>query len=346
MMNAVINPYENINWESVLKIPSLSHAHSRVWQYDEQPKADLQKYMDRASDAGIKHTAWSNYHNPEPFYPLTDWFETIPSGVIGSPNAEFGYFSDTGYEGMHLNTLGSFISGPHYGPRAWKNFIPKALKQLQFSDAGGITINHPKYSNLTPNLILPLLQSDQRVLGIEIVNSYIIEAGGEISTDIWDEILINGQRAWGFCVPDHGVEYGAKFTGQNILLVPSFTEHDCLRAYRSGAFYGKIFDSELAFTNITYVNNVFSVSAPLADSIRIYIDGEYTEVQAQTASVTIPEDSVYCRAEAWIKDYDWVDKNGNHHTVDERIFTNPIMFVSSKYITSNNNIESIQRVYD
>lgn len=345
-MDAVINPYENINWASCLKIPSLSHAHSRVWQYNEQPKADLQKYMDRAAGAGIKHTAWSNYHDPEPFYPLEDWFETIPNGVIGSPNAEFGYFSDLGYERMHVNSLGSFISGDHYGPRAWKDFYPKALKQLQYKDAGGITINHPKYSWLTAELIMPLLQSDPRVLGIEIANSWIIEDGGEISTDIWDEILSNGQRAWGFCVPDHGVEYGAKFTGQNILLVHELTEYNCLKAYRNGSFYGKLFDSDLAFTNVSYSNNVFSVAAPLADSIRIYIDGEYTEINGQSASATIPNGAKYCRAEAWIHDYDWVDKNGTHHIVDERIFSNPIMFVKSKYLSTRSDTEYVQRVAD
>lgn len=345
-MDAIINPYGGVDWANNLQIPSLSHAHSRVWQYEEKPKADLQKYMDRATNAGIKHLAWSNYHDPEPFYPLEDWFETIPNGVIGSPNAEFGYFSDLGYERMHVNSLGSFISGNHYGPRAWKDFYPKALKQLQYKDAGGITINHPKYSWLTAELIMPLLQADPRVLGIEIANSWIIEDGGEISTDIWDEILSNGQRAWGFCVPDHGVEYGAKFTGQNILLVPELTEYNCLKAYRNGAFYGKLFDSDLAFTNVSYSNNVFSVTAPLADSIRIYIDGEYTETNGQSASATIQNGAKYCRAEAWIYNYDWKDKNGNSHIVDERIFTNPIMFVASKYETKNVNAEVIQRIYD
>lgn len=346
-MNAVVNPYDGIDWQTYQQIPSLSHAHSRVWQYDEKPKADLQKYMDRAAGAGIKHTAWSNYHDPEPFYPLTDWFETIPEGVIGSPNAEFGYFSDIGYERMHVNCLGSFISGSHYSQKAWKSFFPKALKQLQYPDAGGITINHPKYSRLTSSLILPLLKSDERVIGVEIANSWIIDEVGEISTDIWDEILIEGQRAWGFCVPDHGVEYGAKFTGQNILLVPTFTEYDCLKAYRNGAFYGKLFDSNLTFNSIAYENDTFSVSAPNADSIRIYVDGNYTEYQSATASKVIPQGSKYCRAEAWIHDYDWIDKNGTHHTVDERIFSNPIMFVRSKYLsTRRSGTEYVQRIAD
>lgn len=348
-MDAIINPYSGINWNNCLQAPSLSHAHSRIWQYGEKPKADLQKYIDRANMAGIKHVAWSNYHDPEPFYPLTDWFETIPSGMIGSPNAEFPAFTDIGYTTMHVNALGSFISGPHITQRAWRTFFKQILNQLQFDDAGGITINHPIYSNLNAELILPLLRYDPRVLGIEIVNSWMIAPAGEIATAIWDNVLSEGQRAWGFCVPDHGVEdsSNARFTGKNILLVDELTEHKCLKAYREGHFYSKIFDSELAFTDISYDNdtNVFHVVAPLADSIRVYVNGEYTEYESNNISVTIPQNAKYCRAEAWMS-YDWADNNGTMHEVDERIFTNPIMFVESKYEEKRTELDFLQRVLD
>lgn len=352
-MEAVINPYSGVNWNSALQIPSISHAHSRVWQNNEQPKADLQKYIERAYNAGIRHAAWSNYYPSEPFYPLTDWFETIPTGMIGSPNAEHHTFTDPMLGAMHINSLGStFRSGNAHGVSpvginmSWKLAFPKMLKQLQYSDAGGITINHPQWSSLPLSSMLSMLKSDPRVLGIEVSNSWYFVEGGELVPEIWDQILSTGQRCWGFFVPDHGIEYGPKFTGFNILLVDSLDEHKCLKAYRDGAFYGRLFDSALAFDEVSYDGETLSVSAPLADYIQIVVNGQYTQFTGGSASMSIPSNAVYCRAEAWM-DYTWTNNSGVEKQVTEKIFSNPIMFVSSEYNPNDvreNALETLQRV--
>lgn len=351
-MDAVINPYVNVAWESDLQVPSISHAHSRVWQNDEQPKADLQKYIERAYSAGIRHTAWSNYYPSEPFYPLSDWFESIPTGLIGSPNAEHHAFTDPQLGSMHINSLGStFRSGNPHGVSpvginmSWKQAFPKMLKELQYADGGGITINHPQWSALTVPHMLKMLKSDPRVLGIEVANSWYFTESGELIPSVWDDILSTGQRCWGFFAPDHGIEYGAKFTGFNILLVDELDEHKCLQAYRNGAFYGRLFDSSLAFTNVSFDGQHLNVSAPLADYIQIVIDGTYNQTTGNTASMVIPSNAKYCRAEAWMN-YTWTGNSGVEHQVTEKIFSNPIMFVTSEYDVrqADANVETIQRI--
>ena len=336
-MNAVINPYSEIPWETILHIPSLSHAHSRVWQNHEEAGADIQKYIDRANEGGIIHAAFSNYYPSEPFYPLDEWFVTVPSGMIGSPNAEHHSFTDPMMSDLHVNSLGSFYSSGHehdYSPAGTnsplRKIFPLILDELQYADSGGITINHPVWSNIDSAQILPMLRFDPRVLGIEIANSWMISSGGECETTIWDELLMMGQRCWGFCVPDHGVEWSAHFSGRNILLVDEIDEHKCLKAYRDGNFYSKLFDSDLSFASISFDGTALSVSAPLADSIKIVVNKTTYSFDSNTASMNIPSNAIYCRAEAWM-DYDWINRYGQEENVTEKIFSNPIMFVNSKY---------------
>jgi hypothetical protein len=72
---------------------------------------------------------------------------------------------------------------------------------------------------------------------------------------LWDQILTTGRRCHGFFVPDHTI-----VRGRNILLVPRFTEHECLKAYRKGAFYGAIDGSGLGFRHIKLTGARLSVA--------------------------------------------------------------------------------------
>lgn len=365
-MNALINPYEHVNWRTVQQIVSISHAHSRVKRTDGQRGEVFQRYLDNAVADGARHVPFSNYYPSEPFYPLSDFFETVPDGVIASPNAEHHNFS--GWGALHMNGMGCYASTGSPGGSApvgaqmtAEGAIKYILNTLQYPDAGGITINHPGWSVMqneqngfprwtrenSKDAVLFLLDVDDRVIGMEIRNSSASPYASGIedteinenvnSVDLWDEILITGKRCWGFCVPDHETEYGAKWTGRNVLLLDTFSEYSCLKAYRDGNFYSKIFNSELAFDNISYANDIFSVSAPMAESIQIIVDGERTTHAGTTASVSIPATATYVRAEAWMP-YEWIDRNGRPHDVTEKIYSNPIMFKEYKKTKSMCNL--------
>lgn len=375
-MDAIVNPYSGVNWANDLQICSISHAHSRLRTNDGERGEVKQIYLDNAVVGGCKHIAFSNYYPSEPFYPLSDFFSSIPTGVIGCPNAEHHNFID-GWGALHMNGIGCTATTGKAGGltpvganMTAEGAIKYVLNTLQYSDGGGITVNHPGWSVMqneqngfpkwtrenASQRVIELLNMDDRVIGMEIRNTsslpYVTDEPDSEdnqyvkSTEIWDEILLTGKRCWGFCVPDHETEWGEKWTGRNILLVDNFDEHTCLQAYRNGNFFSKIFDSDLAFTSILFDGTNFSVSAPSADCIQIVIDGVYTQVSSDTALVAVPNNATYIRAEAWMA-YDWIDRNGNHHNVTEKAYSNPIMF--KKYKGKKNGLSDYQNmvmIYD
>jgi len=120
-----------------------------------------------------------------------------------------------------------------------KDSAERPIEGLLFPDGGGITINHPGGS-LKP--LLDALDFDRRVLGIEVWNQHEGFGGTEMRFyRLWDEALRSGRQCLGFFVKDH-VFFGR---GRNVLLVsspaaasPREREHEALRAYRDGRFFG------------------------------------------------------------------------------------------------------------
>lgn len=319
----MINPYSGINWGSVEKVCSVTHQHGA---YD----ATVQNLYNR----GVRHAAMSNYYPSKPYYPMADFYTGTYDGLLMSPNAEHHNLGGLRQNGkamtgsFHINSVGSlFESGKPlgeepkgYGGLGWTNAFDEIIAAMQYPDAGGITINHPVWSQgtLDVNDIIAALDYSDRVLGIEIYNQGCEEQNGTgWALDWWDEILRTGRRCWGFCVADHGGESSyahpaPAFSGRNILLVDSFTEYDCLKAYADGRFYGKLNETDFHFAEIDCGNGTFSVSAPGAEYINIVIDGVYTRYEGASASVAIPYNVTYVRAEA--------------HRSDDSLFTNPVIF--------------------
>ena len=166
------------------------------------------------------------------------------------------------------------------------------VDNLKFSDAGGITMNHPTwFTAFTDEEVCEMLDFDSGVLGIEIYNDYSAlknwyvypkykapdEAMQGFSLNMWDRILSTGRKCWGFCVPDHSVEIefnkrNGNWLGRTILLVPTFTEHDCLKAYREGQFYGCLQDNGLTLTEFKATNSSISVSTNKTAMIKFITD--------------------------------------------------------------------------
>lgn len=322
----IINPYDGINWQNTLHVQSVSHQHC----------TGQVQFNTLLQSSGLEHIALSNYYPSEPYYPLEDHF-TVPVGVIGSPNAEHHSMTSMGfprYSSMHLNGLGStFSSGSASGSQPvgcdgepCETVIPKILQNLQYSDSGGVTINHPKWSNLRAVDICYLLDLDSRMLGQEIYNDTCLR-GNEQGTganpqdtaqniEMWDYVLNTGRRCWGFAVADHYGYISPDWRGRNILLVDEFDEHKCLKAYRDGRFYAKIKNTALCFNSITFDGEMLSVEAEDADTISFIVDGKRHDIQGNSASWHITKKNTYIRAEA--------------AGLDDQIFSNPIMLKSKE----------------
>lgn len=318
----MINPYADVHWQTDEQIVSTTHAHAKD-----------QAEFDPLYTGGVRHMAISNYYASEPFYPVIDGqisgiesAETVevPSDCVPCPNAEHHNMT---VNALHMCTVGSFFksgtpekknpdgstdrSGTprSMAGKSWKVLIKKSVPELQFPDGGGLTINHPTWSELSMKNIFAILDYTPYVLGIEACNTDL-----EGDSAYWDAVLATGRRAWGFFVPDHKhkKEPTGNWRGRNVLLVPEATEEECLKAYRNGHFFGRLWNTDLAFTQIALNGKTISVSTNSAESITFVEDGVRTTKAGSVASYTASNNAVYVRVEA--------------DTETDTIYSQPIIF--------------------
>ena len=202
----------------------------------------------------------------------------------------------------------------------WKNGIIKMKRGLLYSDGGGVTINHPTWSNLSLQSVLDMLDFDPVVLGIEIYN-YDCEVDSETgwALTMWDNILKTGRRCWGFAVPDHYAEYndGENWQGSISLFVPSNTQENCLKAIRNGAFYIQQKHTTLALTGMAVSGHSVTVTVSESATIKTVIDGSTFDTSTGTSkTISVPDDATYVRFEI--------------STANDQIWTNPIMYKARK----------------
>ena len=91
-------------------------------------------------------------------------------------------------------------------------------------------------------------------------------------------------------MPDHSVCRDGYWDGRNVLLVPTFTEDECLRAYRIGSFYGCLKDNGLTVNNFQVNDTQLSVATSIVATIRfITNDGEVNSVTGTEGVFDIPQ---------------------------------------------------------
>lgn len=317
-----VNPYRNVNWSTCQKISSVTHAHAKN-----------QEQFNCLYAGGVRHMGISNYYRSEPFYPVIggcvsgiESADTVifPNDCIPCPNAEHHNMT---INALHMCAVGSMFSSGSpeiinpdgttdrsaeprgMGGQDWRILVKRAAATLKFNDGGGLTINHPTWSNLSMDNIFDILDYSPYVLGIEAYNTDAVH-----DEEYWDNVLITGRRAWGFFVPDHKhkTKPNGDWLGRNILLTTDRSEHECLRAYREGRFYGSMMGSDLTFTNISLEGSVISVSTNSAESIDIIEDGGEISYQGSSCAHQCSSGAIYARVRA--------HKNG------DTIFSNPIIF--------------------
>jgi len=273
-------------------------------------------------------------------------FTHVPEDAIICPNAEHHGFSNSV---SHICSPGSsFISGnidpkEHYRLKrhgfsvgfggSWQQAFEGMLHGLVFPDGGGITINHPTwFSKLPEEQVLEMLDFDEGVLGIEVYNDYSArrdwtqtpgyeappESEPGFSLNLWDRILSTGRQCWGFCVPDHSVSGGTDWHGRNVLLVPEFTEYDCLRAYRQGQFYGCLKDSGLTVSSYAASASAISIEVSSPAMIQFITEaGVVRTVEGERAAYRVPQRDG-CPSPTYVR-IEVADGSG------ERLFLQPVM---------------------
>lgn len=307
--NAKDNPYAAIDFVNDIKIITTTHDHCTD-----------QATLDRLVDKGLGAIAISNYYPSHPCYPMEDsgFFTDIPD-VIQIPNAEQHGAVNMG-TGFHFNSVGSmYATGKPRGETpvgthdTWQRSVEDIRDLLLFPDGGGMTINHPAYSNISPETICDVLDYDPIVLGMEFFNYDTTNLADGLA--IWDKVLTTGRRCYGFAVPDHAAQQeNGEFTGINwcgtiVLFVHEATQRECLRAIRYGRFYAQIRHTDLAITSLSESNGIYTITVNKSATIKAIANGQIISTTTGTQLVVPTTDKmVYLRFEV-ITDDDAVYSN-------------------------------------
>lgn len=241
-------------------------------------------------------------------------FTGIPEDFLEAPNAEHHSFKDSC---AHINAPGSFYASGTFDAHnfyhtvsngkycfgtglPWRTAFDNMLKNLQYPDGGGITINHPSWSSFPRPQILEMLDYDPRVLGLEVYNHDSTPKAW--SEDYWDFALATGRQCFGFFVTDWNPAKGL-----NVLIVPEHTAHACLQAYRQGNWYGALLGNVIHFTNIAFDGTI--LTAKCDDNVKFQViskQGITFETTGRELSFKVPTNSAdklgYLRIKAFATD--------------------------------------------
>jgi hypothetical protein len=251
------------------------------------------------------HVAISNYYPSVTWYPLNDFYTTVPNGFMSSPNAEQVRFSDMA-GGVHICGVGSYLcrESPKHDGTIYE-CIRDIIANSQFANMGGITINHPTYSNLSGDDVLNLINESDGIFALEIYNA-TCEASYQngYGLDQWDYVLSQGVQVFGTAVPDHEVQFhpDEERTGLGYchVLVRAKTEQQILNAYTQGRFYCSIYNDSLKFNNIKFTSDdglVVETSQSCTIKI-ITASGVVQTITGTSATYTPTSQDIYVRVEA------------------------------------------------
>lgn len=263
---ALSNYYPSTPWyplaslrENFCRVRQQGYVRGTTWHED-------------ALDINVEIERWKGELSPEqqaqlPFQEGAKIFPDVPADLLEIPNAEHHWFSDFGIwlhitaPGLTLSS-GSFDRDAKFGlerygrirsgaPVPWRDGFRLLLNSALIPDGGGIVINHPNWSHLPVGFLNEMLDFDPRVLGIEIYNHGCNIDFSETADTLWDSVLSTGRQCFGFCVQDHP-NNDRGWLGKIVLLTEERTAEACLRAMRSGRFYGVISGNGLQFDFLAF----------------------------------------------------------------------------------------------
>lgn len=222
-----------------------------------------------------------------------------------SPNAEQAGFPRAP-QSFHMNSVGSFLSKETItNGKTVSQTIESAINSLQFPQMGGMTVNHPEYSELTTEFINSLLEFNNGFFALEIYNASCEGNHSKgYSLTQWDDVLKNGIQIYGVAVPDHEAQYHPLEDRQGFgychVMVRAKTEQQILQAYSIGRFYSSIYNDDLKFTNLYYLPNTgFEVETSKTCTIKfITANGTTSTVTGATATYLPTYNDIYVRVEA------------------------------------------------
>ncbi|MGB9677270.1 MAG: PHP domain-containing protein [Candidatus Ratteibacteria bacterium] len=229
----IINPYENINWNTIKKYKANFHTHTKESDGKETPEKVISLYkMKNYSILSITD------HNKLTFIKTEELF------LI--PGIEFGKNQQ-----HHIISLFSFKT-----PEKIETINEEEILKYVDEKKGISFFSHPGRYTKSVDWYLNLFEKYQNLVGIEVLNPSV-QTKGKVygDTDIWDEILKNtmpDRPVWGFGNDDfHNLsQLGINW---NILLLEKLDEKEIREAIKMGKFY---ICSSFLGTDLPYLKKV------------------------------------------------------------------------------------------
>ncbi|MBM4044454.1 MAG: PHP domain-containing protein [Planctomycetes bacterium] len=206
-----------------------------------------------------------------------------------------GYESDR--QGISVNCIGA---------RPGLDGVHKPLDDLQGcitqvnAEGGFALLNHPHFMGLhDAGSVLAL----DGLLGVEIANTKCVFATGMIAaglaTDLWDAVLSQGARLWGFATDDyHADDISPAFTGWVMARATAATPEAILASLKAGNFYAS---TGITIRDISVAGATISIKTENAYGIRfVGKNGRVLrEANGPNAAYTATGSEDYVRIECW-----------------------------------------------
>jgi|GEM_PF-562759 len=232
--NTIINPYENVNWDTFGRHRANLHSHTTESDGHHTPSELIYDYYDRGYtilSITDHDTAgwWADYPTPEPTWPWTDYEEDpdypLDPDVLGMVAIEGNEISRPHHIGSYFNDYGD----PD------QTDAEQAIIEIGNRD-GLAVMFHPGQYDWTVQQYLDLYHNYSHLVGIEVYNQ-----GDRHPRDrkLWDDILTEtmpDRPVWGYSNDDTHRDYHVA-RNWNVFLLEELSEAAVSEAMENGQFY-------------------------------------------------------------------------------------------------------------
>lgn len=261
----IVNPYENVDWDSYDTYLANLHTHTTASDGDLTITEMVQAYYDKGydilaiTDHGVINNGWTTERKT---YPLFNKFRKV-SPMSSEDYIRFTTGADRGGRGITDITGGiecnsCVVSKVHvngywttWGSGVWGTENDYKTATVEIEKSGGYSVlnhvgdwvdseHHPERSHedYYINYFADIFTSSKTCLGMEIINNTDRVTQGD--RELWDELLQvvipTGRNIWGFS-DDDSEEFDDVGRSFELFPLAANTEENVKQAMLSGAFF-------------------------------------------------------------------------------------------------------------
>ncbi len=194
--------------------------------------------------------------------------------------------------------------GPHFlhiGAEKRIDPVPDRQEVIDLATRSGgfIVVNHPRWRENFDHCPQALLEKWRGYKGIEIFNTTIGRLrGSSYGLDLWDRLLSQGRRIWGFANDDSHQPVDDIGFGWSMVGTAERSPEAIVAAVEAGQFYAS---TGVVINRIEAEGNRILIETENADRIVASREHQvrFAVADANLIEVEVPEEAAYVRFECW-----------------------------------------------